>query len=114
LTVDKLREFGIKTEFLGRVGLIFNLEKLSIESMYAALQNSVILDNYLVLFPSIKRDDVEEAIMYVVAKEHSKNTLGIRLLNTLINQYFINDGKLLEPQIDQTTFQTKLSFKVEQ
>jgi len=113
ITIDRLREFGLKTEFLGRVGLIFNLEKLSINSMYAALQNSVVLENYLKLFPSIKRKDVEEAIMNVVVKEHDKNTLGIRLLNTLINQYFINDGKLLETQTKQTTFQTSLSFKVE-
>lgn len=113
LTLDKLREFGIKTEFLGRVGLVFNLEKLSIDSMYIALQNSVILENYLALFNTIKRDDVEQAIMEVVAREHDKNTLGIRLLNTLINQYFINDGKLLAPQVAQTTFQTKLSFDVE-
>jgi len=113
ITLDKLREFGIKTEFLGRVGLIFNLEKLSIDSMYAALQSSAILDNYLQLFPSINRDDVEEAVMNVVAEQHDQNTLGIRLLNTLINQYFINDGKLLKPQIAQTTFQTKLSFDIE-
>jgi hypothetical protein len=82
--------------------------------MYSALQNSVVLRNYLKLFPSIDRADVEEAIMTVVAREHDKNTLGIRLLNTLINQYFINDGKLLENQTKQTTFQTSLSFKVAQ
>lgn len=112
ISIDRLRELGIKTEFLGRVGLVFNLEKLSIDSMYSALQNSAILDNYLELFPSIERDDVEEAVMNVVAEQHDQNTLGIRLLNTLINQYFINDGKLLKPQVAQTTFQTKLSFNV--
>ncbi len=110
LTIDRLREFGVKTEFLGRVGLIYNLEKLSIESMYIALQNSSQLESYLQLFPDIKRGDVEEAIMNVVVERHAKNTLGIRLLNTLLNQYFINDGKFDEAQVKQTSFQDSLSF----
>ena len=111
LTVDRLRDFGIKTEFLGRVGLMFNLEKLSIESMYVALQNSALLTHYLELFPDVQRDNVETAVMQAVAKVHDKNTLGIRLLNTLLNQYFINDGKLEQPEVKRSTFQTKLSFK---
>ena len=110
ITIDRLREFGLKTEFLGRVGLTFGLEKLSVNSMYTALQQSVMLKNYLKLFPDVKREDAEEAIMEVVAKVHEKNTLGIRLLNTLINQYFINDGQLEKAQVETTTFQSILTF----
>ena len=113
ITLDRLRDFGVKTEFLGRVGLMFNLEKLSIQSMYAALQNSAILGHYLELFPDIQRDTVETAIMEAVSKIHEKNTLGIRLLNTLINQYFINDGKLEQQEVTRSSFQTKLSFKAD-
>jgi ATP-dependent protease Clp ATPase subunit len=111
LTIDRLREFGIKTEFLGRVGLIYNLEKLSIDSMYEALQNSKLMKTYLKLFPKVQQDDVEEAIMTVVAREHEKNTLGIRLLNTLLNQYFINDGKLDADQVKSSVFHQTLDFK---
>jgi ATP-dependent protease Clp ATPase subunit len=111
ITIDRLREFGLKTEFLGRVGLIFNMEKLSIDSMYVALLGSKLFADYLKLFPAVNKEDAEQSIMTVVEKEHSKNTLGIRLLNTLINQYFINDGKLLTSQVAQTTFQSTLSFK---
>lgn len=110
LTIDRLREFGIKTEFLGRVGLIYNLEKLSVNSMYSALQSSKELATYLKLFPEVDKAKAEEAIMNVVASEHDKNTLGIRLLNTLIHQYFINDGVLTVEQVEQTTFQSTLSF----
>ena len=111
ITIDRLREFGLKTEFLGRVGLIYNLEKLSINSMYAALQNSKLLASYLQLFPDVNRADVENTIMTAVAVDHDKNTLGIRLLNTLLNQYFINDGKLDEAQVKQSTFHTTLNFR---
>ena len=110
INIDRLREFGIKTEFLGRVGLIYNLDKLSIDSMYTALQGSETLATYLKLFPTVNREDAEEAIMNVVANEHAKNTLGIRLLNTLVHQYFINDGKLEVDQVVQTTFQSTLQF----
>lgn len=111
LTIDRLREFGIKTEFLGRVGIVFSLEKLSLDSMYYALQNSSLLENYLQLFPAVPRDKVINDVMSYVAKVHEKNTLGIRLLNTLLHQYFINDG-LKEEEVKKTTFQKTLAFGV--
>ncbi len=109
--IEELRDYGIKTEFLGRVGLVYNLEKLSVDSMYVALQNSDLLANYLMLFPEIKRPDVENAIMTEVARLHDKNTLGIRLLNSLLNQYFINDGKLDSGEVIQQSFKKTLSFE---
>lgn len=111
LTVDKLRTYGIKTEFLGRVGLVYNLEKLSVDSMLIALEHSELLDNYLTLFPDVNRDTVINAIMTVVRDVHEKNTLGIRLLNTLLHRYFINDGKLVDDEVKASTFQTTLKFK---
>lgn len=110
ITIDRLRDFGIKTEFIGRVGLLFNLEKLSVSSMYQALQASKLLDNYLRIFPNVARADAENAVMTVVARVHDQNTLGIRLLNTLINQYFINDGRLNVDEVEQSTFHKTLSF----
>lgn len=108
--VDRLRDFGIKTEFLGRVSLIYNLQKLSIDSMYAALQRSTLLNHYLELFPDTNRQQVEYDIMQFVSKVHETNTLGIRLLNTLINQYFINDGQLSVQEMQHSSFQKKLQF----
>lgn len=110
LTVDRLRDFGIKTEFLGRVGLVYNLTKLSLDSMYHALIGSKLLATYLALFPGVKQENVVNDIMTAVAKVHEQNTLGIRLLTTMLHQYFINDGKLDDAQVEQTTFQTTLTF----
>lgn len=110
ITIDRLRDFGIKTEFIGRVGLLFNLEKLSINSMYTALQSSKLLADYLKIFPSVERAHAENAVMTVVSRVHDQNTLGIRLLNTLINQYFINDGRLDADEVEQSTFHKTLSF----
>ena len=110
INLDRLRDFGIKTEFLGRVSLVYNLQKLSLNSMYVALQRSALLSHYLALFPNTDRQQVENTIMQFVAQVHATNTLGIRLLNTLINQYFINDGKLVVQEAQHSSFQRSLQF----
>ena len=110
ITLDRLREFGIKTEFLGRVGLIYNLKKLSVDSLYQALNNSPVLENYLKLFPTVNKPNVIETVMNIVVKAHDKNTLGLRLINNLLHQYFINDGRITEHSVITTSFQNTLSF----
>lgn len=110
IDVDRLRAFGIKTEFIGRVGLVYNLKKLSVESMAQILQGSPLLAKYLELFPSVKRDVVIEEIMGVVREAHEKNTLGVRLINTLLNRYFITGGKLDDKVVKKSTFQKTLNF----
>ncbi len=109
--LDRLRDFGIKTEFLGRVGLVYNLKKMSVESMEVALRNSSLLKNYLRLFPSCEEEAVVKTIMVEVHAQFEKNTLGIRLLNTLLHQYFINDGVLRKEVVEKSTFQQTLEFR---
>lgn len=111
IDLDRLRSFGIKTEFIGRVGLIYGLQKLSLESMEAVLRESILLKKYLELFPKTKKDSVVSSIMGAVEKAHDKNTLGIRLLNTLLNKYFINGGKLEEEEMKKSSFQKVLTLK---
>lgn len=110
LTIDRLRDFGIKTEFLGRVGLVYNLKKLSLESMRAALENSPLLARYLGLFQKAQKADVVAALMPYIAKHFDKNTLGIRIINTLLHQYFINGGKLPVLATENLAFQTSMEL----
>jgi len=111
MDLDKLRTIGIKTEFLGRVSLIYNLEKLSLDSMYQALIHSPLLKSYAQLFPDVNVKEAIKVIMVAVTDMHENNSLGIRLINTLLNQYYINDGKLDHNEVRKTTFQKSLSFK---
>ena len=110
IDIDKLRSFGIKTEFLGRVGLLYGLQKLSLESMEAALNQSKILAKYLELFEDVKKHEVVKNVMVAVTKAYEENTLGIRLINTLLHQYFINGGKLQEEDVKTSTFQKKMKL----
>jgi ATP-dependent protease Clp ATPase subunit len=109
IDLDRLREFGIKTEFLGRVGLAYGMEKVSLEQMCNILTNSPLLANYLALMPEAKKDDVVDRIMQVLTENYEKNTIGVRMINTLIHQYFI-EGGLKEKEVKKTTFQRTLSM----
>lgn len=109
IDLDRLREFGIKTEFLGRVGLAYGLEKVSLKEMENILSNSKLLSNYLALFPDVKKDDVTTVIMKILADNYEKNTIGVRMINTLIHQFFI-EGGIKEKEAKKTSFQKTLSL----
>lgn len=109
IDIDRLRAFGIKTEFLGRVGLAFSLEKLTLEDLKQILNQSKLLKNYLELFPDAKREAVIKEIMAILTENHENNTLGARMVNTLIHQYFIKGG-LNKKETKKVTFQKTLSL----
>lgn len=109
IDIDRLREFGIKTEFLGRVGLTFALEKVTLEQMQTILEGSPLLADYLALFPAVEKSTVVDEVMVVVRDNYEKNTLGVRLISTLLHQYFIN-GSLTKAKAKQTTFQKTMSL----
>lgn len=110
ISLDRLREIGIKTEFLGRVGLVYNTEVLSLKSLFDILENSVLLKHYLYLFEDVDRNVCLDSIKLYLSKNYENNTLGARSINTLINQYFIKGGCLEESQVKEITFQKKLKL----
>lgn len=109
IDLDRLREFGIKTEFLGRVGLAYGLEKVSLLEMENILKHSKLLATYLKLFPDVIKINVTDTIMKVLSDNYEKNTIGVRMINTLIHQYFI-EGGIKEKEAKKTSFQKTLSL----
>ena len=109
ITIDKLRSFGVKTEFLGRVGLIYNTKPLTLEDLYAILEDSDILASYLKLF-KVDRETVILHIKQYLKDSFEYNSLGARTINTLINQYFIKGGKLGDDEVKEITFGNQLTF----
>lgn len=108
VTLDRLRDFGVKTEFLGRVGLVYNAIQLSLDDLMAILDNSKLLTTYLDLFRDVKRPDVVKTIGDHLKKTYTTNPIGARAINTLIHQYFIKGGKLEEKVIEKSAFQHKM------
>jgi len=109
ISLDRLRELGLKTEFLGRVGLVYNTEELTLDNLYEILDNSRLLVNYLELFADVDEETVKLLIKAKIRENFENNTLGARMINTLIHQYFIKGG-FTESQVKQVTFQRKLSL----
>lgn len=107
MTLDRLRELGLKTEFLGRVGLVYGLEKVSLQDMYKILENSKLLEKYCMLCPTYNRDVVVTEIMKVIKDNYEKNTIGVRMINTLLHQYFI-EGGIKPKEVKKSTFQKTL------
>lgn len=110
ITIDRLRDFGVKTEFLGRVGLVYNTKPLTLEDLYQILESSEILKKYLSLFENIEKETAIDAIKQHLKRSFENNTLGARTINTLIHQYFIKGGQLEEKVADSITFTKKLEF----
>ena len=110
ITLDKLRNFGVKTEFLGRVGLIYNTKRLSLEDLYVILENSELLDTYMKIFIGVDREEVVLKIKEFLKQNYNNNTLGARIINTLINQYFIKGGKLGIEDVEEVTFQGQIQL----
>lgn len=110
VTLDRLREFGVKTEFLGRVGLVFNTTKVSKESLIKVLDESVMLQNYLKLFPNVKRSTVIKTITAEIESNYEMNSLGIRMVSTLINQYSVKGEKAFKKEAKKVTFQKTLDM----
>jgi len=110
ITLDRLREIGLKTEFLGRVGLVYNTKSLTLEDLFNIVDKSELLTHYCRLFDGIDREKIVYELKAYLQKSFEMNTLGARLINTMIHQYFIK-GELEEKKVKEITFQKKLSFK---
>lgn len=108
IDIDRLREIGIKTEFLGRVGILFNTKKLTVEDLKEILKRSKLLKKYCLLFER-KEEDAISDIEPFIEEMYEMNTLGARLVNTLINQYFIKGG-LKKENKKEMGFTKKLTF----
>ena len=110
MTIDRLREIGLKTEFLGRVGLVYNTKPLTLEDLYAIVDKSELLKTYLALFSNADEESVKLTIKAHIQKNFEMNTLGARLISTLIHQYFIKGGKLDAEEVKEISFQNKLTL----
>ena len=87
--------------------LIYNTKPLTLADLYFIVDNSDLLHKYCNLFD----EDFEKVSLYIkgyIKKFFDKNTLGARMINTLIQQYFIKGGVLNIDDAKEITFQKKL------
>lgn len=108
IDLDRLRAFGVKTELLGRVGLLFGMEKVKLELLLNAVETSELLDNYCKLFKDTDRSKVVKEVQQVITDNYELNTIGYRQIAALMHQYFINGTLMHEKK--QPVFKKTLTL----
>lgn len=58
IDLDRLRELGLKTEFLGRVGIVLNTKQLSLNDLFNIFDKSKLFNSYLELFDKYENINV--------------------------------------------------------
>ena len=110
INLDRLQELGIKTEFLGRVGLVYNLKPLTLDNLYSILEDSPLLEKYLSLYKKVDSESVILDIKRHLKVTYEMNTIGARTINTLIHKWFLKGGKLEDAEVEKMTFQKSLEL----
>ena len=110
IDLDRLRELGLKTEFLGRVGLVFNTKPLNLDDLFSIFDNSILFDTYSHLFKDVDKEEASYDIKAKIKENFETITLGAGMINTLIHRYFITGGFHDEKE-KKVVFRSKLSFK---
>lgn len=89
ITLSRLQSMGVKTEFLGRVGLVFNTQKPSLEAMFNAMENSTVLADYADILPNVDVDKAKQEVKKAIEEVYPHNNLGYRVITSFIHQYYI-------------------------
>lgn len=91
-TVDELKDMGLRTEFVGRVPLVFCTQETTIEELLEAVPHLTLFKNYVMLQPN--GYNVGKAVKEIrdrIKKSDLRSSLGIRLLNATIHAYFMRN-----------------------
>ena len=101
INIHRLSELGVKREFLGRVSLIYEVKKLSVEELMMIADKHWLLDQWLEL--QYEKDSYEytterskalDKIKAYIKHNYDDNVIGARWVPSLINKYFINNKTL--------------------
>ena len=88
-----LQELGVIPELLGRVGLHYRAKKATLEELMLLVERSPLLQNYVDIYEGgISHAKAVKDITDELVQQYDTNIIGIRLINSLIHQYFIDGG----------------------
>lgn len=96
---DRLRDFGLRNEFLGRLGTLIHVPKPTLAQMRDALYQNEVFNTYCALF-NTEAKVAGEYILSIVENYIANNNIGMRLNTTLAHMYFMNNGKITKEMAD--------------
>ena len=93
VSVEDVRKFGMIPEFLGRLPILFSLEKLSVEMLERILTEpkNAILKQYqkLLALDEVSLEFEDDAIRAIAEKAHEKD-IGARALRAIIEEFMLD------------------------
>lgn len=90
-TIKELRDAGLRTEFVGRVPLVFSTEEVPLDELKKHLKRVGLFQEYMKLYPKICPRQAAKEICDLLAEQQKDMAIGIRLLNSCIHQFFMKD-----------------------
>ena len=91
LTLSELKDAGMRTEFVGRVPLVFHTEQVTLAELEAAIPSIDLFMKYRKLYPRTKQNTDVAGIIKILKAQSEEMNIGIRLLNSAIHQYYMKD-----------------------
>lgn len=87
----QLKEAGLRTEFVGRVPLVFSTQEVSQGELEAVIPSVELFKQYRKLFSKTKVAADVAGIVKLLKQQSREMNIGIRLLNSCIHQHFMRD-----------------------
>lgn len=91
-TLSDLLDHNVRPELLGRVGLHFHVERANIDELLNLVKKSKLIEEYCQMFSGITHKKAVSDISKELEAQFDNNVIGIRIINSLTHQYFINGG----------------------
>lgn len=88
-TFQELKDTGIRTEFIGRVPLVFCTEEIAIADLKRAIPQIDLFKQYMKIFPTSNAKGAVNSISKTIENQQKEVPIGIRLLNSAIHQHFM-------------------------
>lgn len=90
-SIQALKDTGMRTEFIGRVPLVFSTEAVPLDELRKHVTNVALYQHYKKLYPGTRDQTASRHIVSMLEEQQKETPIGIRLLNSTIHQYFMRD-----------------------
>lgn len=87
--LSDLRDVGMRTEFIGRVPLIYSTCTIPTSEIKKYIKEVAVFKEYLKIFPTANVQKAVQSISRMIEDQQKETQIGIRLLNSTIHQYFM-------------------------
>lgn len=89
--IEQLKDAGMRTEFVGRVPLVFYTEEVPIHELKKYIIQLDLYKNYRLMYKEQNDKEAVASITKLLVDQQKETPIGIRLLNSCIHQFFMKD-----------------------